>query len=418
MASCAAVTDSIEIIFEARAAYIAGRGLMHDAAVLVRGGLIVDIVPRSATADLSCRRVETELLLPGFINAHCHVEYSHLRGCLPAGVPFPDWLAAMYDAKRHGTDEDFAAGAREGVKQLLAGGTTTVVDSHSRPATAAILAESPLRYVALFEMIGLDDARAEDAMGLLRQRLAAPSAGRCIASGVNPHAPYTVGPALRARLRELLGERPELPCGWHLAESEAEMEMLASGAGPLADFLDSHGLPRAFETAPGCGAVQYLEREGLLASCDAAFHLNFPAEGDAAVFAPPRLIVHCPGTHRFFARPPFPMWKMLSCGANIALGTDSLASGESLSMLKQLRLAASAFSFLSGVQLLDLATRNPARWRPLAALKPPVGIIAPGACADFASLTAGPGVLADLREILVHPATRVAATFIAGEQVA
>jgi cytosine/adenosine deaminase-related metal-dependent hydrolase len=391
---------------------------MHDAAVLVRGGLIVDIVPRSDAAHLSCRRVESELLLPGFINAHCHVEYSHLRGCLPAGVPFPDWLAAMYDAKKNCSEGDFAAGARAGVKELLAGGTTTVVDSLSQPATAAILAESPLRYVALFEMIALDDARAEHVMGQLRQRLDAPPAGRCIGLGVNPHAPYTVGPALRARLRDLFAERPGLPCGWHLAESEAEIEMLASGAGPLADFLDSHALPRAFETAPACGAVQFLEREGLLASCDAAFHLNFPSEGDAAVFAPPRLIVHCPGTHRFFARPPFPMWKMLSGGANVALGTDSLASGESLSMLEQLRLAANAFPFLSGVQLLDLATRNPARWRPLAAFKPPVGVIAPGACADFVSLEAGPGVLADLREILVHPATRVAATFIAGEQVA
>ena len=410
--------NTIEIVFEAQVAYVAGRGLMHDVAVLVSEGIIMAVVPRGAARDIPGRRVETQLLLPGFINAHCHVEYSHLAGRLPAGASFTDWLAAMYDAKQGSSEADYEAGARAGVQELLAGGTTTVVDTMSQPVTARVLAQSPLRYVALHEVIGLDATRAEAEMTRLRAQLEAPATGRCLAQGVSPHAPYTVGADLRDMLRGLFDRQPAPVCGWHLAESEAEMEMLVSGTGPLADFFDSRSIPRAFDPPPGCGATEFLEREGLLKSCDAAFHLNFPGQGDAAFFATPRMIVHCPGTHLYFKRPPFPMWSLLAQGANVALGTDSLASSHSLSMLEQLRMAAGEFPFLSGVQLLDLATRNPARWRPLASVGVPVGVIAPGAWADFVSILPGCGLLADLRDILADPATRVAATFIAGEQAA
>ena len=148
-----------------------------------------------------------------------------------------------------------------------------------------------------------------------------------------------------------------------------------------------------------------------------AFHLNFPAPGDGQFFAAPRLVAHCPGTHAYFARPPFPMWELMSAGANIGLGTDSLASGDTLSMFEMMRMAGRAFPFLDGPQLLGLATTNPGKSRLLQGPWGALGVIDRYAAADFVLLETPALLTGDLRAALMAPEAHVAATYIAGAKV-
>ncbi|MBX7245485.1 MAG: amidohydrolase family protein, partial [Candidatus Sumerlaeaceae bacterium] len=172
-----------------------------------------------------------------------------------------------------------------------------------------------------------------------------------------------------------------------------------------------------FQDAPGCAPTDFLANEGLLDHCDVGYHLNFPGPDGGAFFAAPRLVVHCPGTHSFFARDPFPLCQILASGANLALGTDSLASSDSLGMFDMLRIMGGEFPCLAGPQLLDMVTTNPARASVLEKAPLPLGIIQRGAAADFTAIEIPGPPVRDLRDLLMEPAAQVSATFIAGDKV-
>ncbi len=411
-------------VFHANAAWVRGSELLPDAAVVVEDGLVRDILPRaqSPASFASALRVTADLLLPGFINAHCHLEYSWLRGRLPRGsrVSFAEWVEAIGVEKNSVTPEMVTDGVGLGIRELLDGGTTTLVDCCHRAEAPEALGSSPLRHVILWEVLGLGPERAGSAAREMEDRLAAgpPTAGRRISTGINPHAPYSVGTELRGRVRALAGARPDIPCAWHLSETREEVDFFRTSSGALADFFLRRRIPFPCEPMPGCSPVEFLRREGLADRCDAAFHLNHPEPGEGALFAAPSAVVHCPGTHGYFGRPGFPMGQLRSEGANVCLGTDSLASGDSLSMLEMLRLASGEFPSLSGPELIHLATRNAGRSRLVAGTPGPLGIIEPGACADFVDVAAPGGLRADLRAVLENPKTRINGTYISGERVA
>lgn len=415
-----------DILVFADAAWCDGRALRHDVAVVVRNGTIAEVLPGAAIGQAvrdSSRTYEFQLLLPGLINAHCHLEYTHLRGQLPRGaVDFGRWIESIGAAKRATTPEEFAQSARNGAAELLAGGCTTVVDTVTCPGVPSVLCQGPLRYFLFCEVLGLlEEATertfqaAEEHMCLVPDNGGA-SSRRLHGVGLNPHAPYSVGGLLRQRLRDHMGRNPDVVCAWHLGETPAEVELFEKGTGPLADFLSRNRLPTPFDTLPGCDPMTFLERESLLDRCDMAFHLNhFPRER-AGFFAAPRAVVHCPSTHAYFARAPFPMMELLRAGANVCLATDSLASSDTLSMLEIIRITAREFPNLTAPQLLEMVTRNPARTRVLAGSDAPLGVIAPGAAADFAALSS-PGPLPrwrPLHDVLLDPETTVSATLIAG----
>ena len=309
--------------------------------------------------------------------------------------------------------------ARDGIREILAGGATTVIDCAHRDEAPRALADSPIRHAVLWEVLGLVDERAPSIAAEAEARLGdSRSSPRRVAIGLNPHAPYTVGAALREWLRTFLAAHPAVACAWHLAEMPEEMEFLASRSGALADFFRRMHIPFPTPDPPGCSPVEFLRRENLLGHCDIAFHLNFPSPGEAAHFGATRAVVHCPGTHAFFTREPFPIDRVVAEGANLCLGTDSLASCDSLSMLEMVRLAAESFPMLTGRELLDMVTLNPARLEMLRGVGAPLGIIAPGGAADFAVLDTGDGSMPELRDLLASARTRVQSVWIAGEKVA
>ena len=403
----------------AKAAWIHGRELARDVSLEVENGVIASIV----VGDSSEADARVDLLLPGFINAHCHVEYTALAGLLPRGnVAFGDWLDAIVGRKAQLSPAQIDSGIRDGVQQLLAGGCTSIIDSTTL-SDVSYLASVPLRHFVLYELLGLSDARAGDRVDESLPKLepkSGPNASRLLGTGVNPHAPYSVGPALRERLKSLLADRPELLCAWHLAETGDEEELLRECSGSIAEFLQRRGLPFPAEGVPASGrsaATELLNHAGLLERCDLAFHLNCGTDMDYQYFRAPRAVVHCPGTHAFFERTAFPMAAVLGLGANVCLGTDSLASADTLSMLEVLRMAAQEFEFLSGPQLLDMVTRNPARIRGLIGdISAAIGSLDVGHPADFVALSCEVNAMRSVREMLVDRETEICGVYIAGER--
>lgn len=374
---------------------------------------------------------QVDMVMPGFVNAHCHLEYSWLgkpeagagiASSLPAGdIPFGQWMQAII-AARPSTEEEMArraAAMDAAATDLAGGGCTTVIDSTTDGSSAGALASAGIRHFLFYEVLGLSVQRADE---MLKRALASinstnGNAPLYLGHGLNPHAPYSVGPWLRKKLNSR--ELEPLPQAWHLAESPDEEKLFSSGSGSIAEFLGQNGMaPPWIDNGsgkpPGLSSFNFLQQEGQLADCVLAFHGNTLSLEEAKHFAAPLGLVHCPGTHRWFARSPAPLKKWLEAGVNVCLGTDSLASSETLSMLDMIRFALIDNDELSAEDALEMVCSNPARLKLLNS-KGPSGTLCRGKAADLVALKVQ--AFDGWRTALADPATLMDGTWVSGQRV-
>jgi cytosine/adenosine deaminase-related metal-dependent hydrolase len=327
--------------------------------------------------------------MPGLINAHCHLDYTHMAGQLSAPRRFIDWLKLITTTKAQWTTAEYRASWLSGAQMLVRTGTTTVADIEAVPQLLPeVWDATPLRVISFLEMIGITKRRLPDTvLQETLDRISMLSHSRS-SIGLSPHAPYSTVPRLLERSAEVANRK-----GWlistHVAESEAEFNMFAHGQGDMFDWLQRSG--REMSDCGSGSPVQYLRRCGALNKNLVAIHLNYLARGDAALLARNRVsVVHCPRSHAYFGHEPFPMRRLLRAGVNVCLGTDSLASviktrrqPIELDMLAEMRSLADRHPWLSPKTLVRLSTLNSAR-----ALhrNSRLGQLSPGAMADLVAL--------------------------------
>jgi cytosine/adenosine deaminase-related metal-dependent hydrolase len=177
---------------------------------------------------------------------------------------------------------------------------------------------------------------------------------------LSPHAPYTASPRLYSEAARV-AQQHDLPLSTHLAESVEELQALRDACGPLFDFLKSIGHP--LETGVRETPLSFLMRTGAIGPRWIIAHLNELDAGDFDLLrAAPRFhIAHCPRSHSFFRHAPFAYPRLRSLDFNICVGTDSLASNTSLSLLAELRELLQKEPWLSPEEALATITVNAAR---------------------------------------------------------
>jgi cytosine/adenosine deaminase-related metal-dependent hydrolase len=310
-------------------------------------------------AGIPVERYEGCALLPGLINLHCHLELTGLHDRLDRGKPFPVWVEQLRGYTAEIDDENYRHAAREGIRQLRAGGCTTVLDVGNTGEALTVLAESPIRSFACVETLGLDPALAESRyVAALAKATKIPDNHR-FHPGVAPHAVYSMSPELLRRAIDHQRTRG-LPVTIHAAESREEAELFDSGMGPLAEYCRHiyRDAPHHFGTSP----VRWLESQDLLPNGLILVHGNMLDETDMKILARRKAtVVHCPSSHAFFGHPRFPYEELRERGINVGLGTDSLASGNSLSMLEQMRLFHMNYPDVAMEDVVAMATVNGAR---------------------------------------------------------
>ncbi len=286
-------------------------------------------------------------LLPGFVNAHAHLELSGLEGRFPP-APFLTWVKDVIAFRKAGGD--YAAWARIGARRLVQDGTTAVGDFATGAWALEALAEAGLRGVVYRELIGPEPAQAPGILAEAAAWLAGPSPAR-LRRGLAPHAPYTVSEPL---LRALAGLAA--PRAVHVSELAEEVALLTGDRGPLRDRMRERGIAW---TSPRQRArpVPYLAACGVLGPGSLAVHANYLDDADVACLAARGAsVVFCPGSHAFFGHRDHPLPRLLEAGIPLALGTDSLASNDGLSMRREMRRAAEAFPGLPASRILEMAT--------------------------------------------------------------
>jgi aminodeoxyfutalosine deaminase len=303
-----------------------------------------------------------QALLPGLINAHCHLDYTCLRGKIPRQKSFTDWILAINAEKSKLSPEDYIASINEGFAEAKRFGTTTIANLTAFPGLIRQLPNVPIRTWWFAELI---DVRSPNRTNELVDS-AIESLKSAQNYGLAPHALFTASKNLYQRCEEA---EANVLLTTHLAESREELEMFRDGSGPLYEFMKSIGRDMG-----DCGQQTPL---GLFvgapnaspARTDRALthwiiaHLNELTESDFELLEKMTAkfhVVHSPRSHEYFGHIRFLFNRLHALGFNVCLGTDSLASNESLSLFAEMRAFQRNEPAISPVQIFEMVTVNPA----------------------------------------------------------
>lgn len=415
-------TLNSRLLLRARVVLPVSQPPIEDGAVLVSGNRIASVGSRTDLSRLSGNTMVDlgdSILLPGLVNAHCHLDYTRMAGTVPPQKSFTDWIKLITTAKAGWNYSEFAESWLCGARMLERTGTTTVADFEAVPE---LLPEAwtatPLRVISFLELTGVKSRR--DPRAILRQaiaRIKSLPSGRCRAA-LAPHAPYSTSPEL-LRLTAKTARHRRWPMSMHVAESTQEFDMFMHARGEMFDWLR-----RNERDMRDCGMgspVQHLQRSGVLSDNLVAVHVNYLSDKDAALLGRNKVsVVHCPRSHFYFRHHKFPYRELTRARVNVCLGTDSLATvyrtrktSVELSMFEEMRCFAEIHRRSSRRTILQMATTNGARSLGLAG---EVGELSKGAFADVIAIPFR-GTAAEVYDAVLDHRGEVSASMIDGRWV-
>jgi cytosine/adenosine deaminase-related metal-dependent hydrolase len=349
------------MIIRARVVATMNGSPIKNGAVVVSADRIVDVGKFSeVSARYSGEKIidlGEQVLLPGLINAHCHLDYTCLRGKIPRQKSFTDWIRAINTEKSTLSPQDYLASIKEGFEEAKQFGTTTIANLTAFPELIGQLPRPPIRTWWFAELIDVrSPKRTNELLGCAVESLKSTED-----RGLAPHALFTASKYLYQRCEEA---GKDVLLTTHLAESREEMEMFRDASGPLYEFMKNLGRDMsdcghgtALELFIGALGDRALPERWLVA------HLNELIESDFELLRKMKAkfhVVHSPRSHDYFDHRGFPFERLHAIGFNVCLGTDSLASNKSLSLFAEMRAFQRSQPQISPKKIFEMVTVNAA----------------------------------------------------------
>ena len=384
---------------------VAQGGLTFD-----HDGRIVTVGPAEGSAP---RRWAGCALLPGFVNAHTHLELTGFDG-LVEDADFAAWIPHIIRLKAARTAAQFLDAARQGIWESWAMGVTTVADCGDSGAVIQALAEMGGSGIAYHEIFGPDpaDAHAQLAAWTYRMIELRRFESARVTLGASPHAPYTVSGALY-QLAARWARGQGMPIAVHVAEAPDEVALLRDGTGGFAEAWRHRKIP---VPEAHCSPVEWLERHGVLGPDTTAVHAIHVDGADVATLARRGCgVAHCPRSNRRHRHGEAPLAQLMGAIDRLGVGTDSVASVAPLDLLAEAR-AARTLARCSPERALELVTIGAAR---AIGLDRDLGTLEPGKWGDAVAIRIPDGTAIDrLHEaVLASTPADVACTWVAGRVV-
>ncbi|MSO22073.1 MAG: hypothetical protein EXQ58_02205 [Acidobacteria bacterium] len=339
---------------------------LNHGAIAVEGSRILEVGSLEAVCkhhpEHPLRRFPDAALLPGLVNAHSHLELTVLRGYLE-GLDFWQWIRSLVRAKYEVLNQDdIFASALLGAIEAVRAGVTTVADPMDIGASLDAVLATGLRAILYQEVFSPKPAEADEAlqslkdkMGLLESRLARwPDGARLQANasggtpegaarrrqrvtlGVSPHALYTVSAPLFQKTTQF-AKAQNYPVCIHAAESEAETQLVENGSGPIMESLRRRGIDW---TPPHTSPVVYLHKLGVLNKGTLLVHCVRLQSSDYEILSRQGVCVaHCPKSNARLRHGFMHLRTMRAHRIPTGLGTDSVASNNSMDLFEEMRFA-------------------------------------------------------------------------------
>lgn len=340
---------------------LAGEPLRHGFVEVEEDGTIV----RTGTCP-SSEKVDEGVLCPGFVNAHCHVELSYMKGLFRKGTGMAGFIDQINALRDTSSMEDKVQALKEAMDSMWAQGVQAMADISNCADSFATKAAHPMYTRTFLEVFGAQPSECEAVMDGVR-KLQEQAHALGLDAAPTPHSCYTMSPEL-VSASSAAGLQDGF-LSFHSEESDEEEQMMKYGSGPMWDNRVANGIP----TPPVTGTsslVYFLMRlraaglpEPVQGHVLLVHECCLTAEGAALAkqaLAQPFLAV-CPLSNLFIHKmlPPIPVMK--ESGIPICIGTDSLSSNDELSLLSEMECLQEAFG-LSLEEVLGWACLNGARF--------------------------------------------------------
>ena len=216
---------------------------IENGTVVESDGVITYVGPRSAAPPGDDYDLGDAILLPGLVNTHTHLELTAMRGFLE-NCRFTEWIDKLRQSRNEVMDQEaLLDSARFGIVEGLEAGITTYADTCSSGVAMQAMRDAGVRGIMYQEVFGPDPSHAETAMRELEDRVNALRLEQTdlVSLGVSPHAPYTVSDPLYDAAARFANSH-DLPLAMHIAESQAEFDLVTRGTGDFAEGWQRRGI--------------------------------------------------------------------------------------------------------------------------------------------------------------------------------
>ncbi|MBD3315456.1 MAG: amidohydrolase family protein [Chitinivibrionales bacterium] len=388
--------------------------ILENGGVVVSGNRIASVGSRGRIRRSSQDRIVNlgpTLLMPGLINMHTHLEQGIIRGMIrEENEAFSAWRAKRDGRLSAIKDETIASSVRLAIRESLANGVTTVVDSSNRTISPDVFKDEPIRSWVIHEVAPLDSASEESVIETLHSRITKSEHLQNL--GIGPHAFYSLAPDSHRALIRAANANGYLWAA-HLAESAEELQAFSEQRGDLYFRITRRKKWPFGNTERG---VMYTAiTENLIPNHALCFHCNYVSGQELSLLAAKNVtIVVAPRYTEAHGHKPFPLDIALARKINLCIGTESPSSFAPLNLFDELFHLKRAHPYIPAQEMLRWVTVNAAR-----ALRcsDRLGAVGEGMLADLVGVRFPHAAHEDLLEELIAAEPEVVFVMVDGEEV-
>ncbi|MBX2814777.1 MAG: amidohydrolase family protein, partial [Saprospiraceae bacterium] len=303
------------------------------------------------------------ILVPGYVNAHCHLELSHMLGKVDTGTGLPSFIRSVV-SERDASPEEISEAIREADREMSNNGIVAVGDISNTDHSFETKNRSNIAYYTFIELFDflLEDQADETLERHRKIYLQAPDHGAHRKSYV-PHAPYSVS----GKLFQLINQENQdskKTVSIHNQETPGENELFESGSGPFCDLYQGFGIDLSAFSPIGRSSIHHVlqhldpSHRWILAHNTLTTRQDISA---AEAVNPDLYWVSNPNANLYIENRLPDYQAFLESGSAVCLGTDSLTSNWQLSIFEEMKTIARFQSFVPLLKLIEWATTNGAK---------------------------------------------------------
>jgi len=355
---------------------------LSNGGLCIRSGRIIDVGTSKSLLrkypDARVCNLGNAVLMPGLVNAHTHIELSHLHGRVDFKGGFFEWIKRLIDLRRSNGGSGIEKAARAAIMAAVRSGTTCIGDISATGEAVRPVVKSGIRARVYLEAIGLDVAEADRAfMALKRKVMHFDALPARISPGISPHSTYTVSGALYDKLSSYTSDYM-LSIAVHLSENIDEVKYIKGDKSRIDAYHKMLGWDKHENNRAG-SPLGYLLEKGFSKRLLAVHAVHVSASDIRRMAGEGVSVAYCPRSNHLLGVGRAPVSRMIGRGVNVAIGTDSLASNIDIDLWEEMRFA----HIVGGIDpetLIRMATINGAR---ALGLEDVTGSLEPGKAADI-----------------------------------
>ena len=303
------------------------------------------------------------ILVPGFVNTHCHLELSHMKGKVDTGTGLIPFITGVV-TQRNASAEVIADAIEKAEQEMLDGGIVALGDISNAPDTFAAKAKGRMRYHTFLELFDfLQDAGSEktfsDGLAVYEQLELASGSARSMV----PHAPYSVSKSLFEKINAF-NPKSNATVSIHNQETPPEEALFLEKKGDFLDFYGKFGISLDHFEATGNASIYYALAQMNPANRTIFVHNTLTSRKHiqaAQAWSPHTFWATCPNANLYIENRLPDYSAFLDTQARVTIGTDSLTSNWQLSVLEEMKTIARYQSYVPFHTLLRWATLNGAQ---------------------------------------------------------